>query len=152
MDTNFKFTLLWIETQSLYAYYGTFYSKEGECRGQYFNTLKDNCLLWNVIAWSDKRSITWLSKQVKLRRTGKHLQKRNGCRTEKTLCSCSVYNDCIFGCFDTRLCKLVSPYSYGIVVNRISLVVFFQEIVSPHERETLLYQRNEKVYTLWQVH
>ena len=89
------------------------------CRGQYFNALKDNCLVWNVIGWSDKRNITWLREHAKLRRTGKHPQERNGWRTEKTLCSYSVYNNCIFACFDTRLCKLVSLHPYGIVVNLV---------------------------------
>ena len=30
--------------------------KGGDCRGQYFNTLKDNYLVRHVIAWSDKRT------------------------------------------------------------------------------------------------
>ena len=47
--------LLWLETQSLNVYYGTFYSRRGESRGQYFNTLKDSCLVSNVIGWLDKK-------------------------------------------------------------------------------------------------
>ena len=70
------------------------------CRGQYFYTLKDDCLVWTVIGWSDQRSIPWLRERAKLRRTAKHSQQRNSWRTEKTLCSYSVYNNCIFGSFD----------------------------------------------------
>ena len=39
---------------------------------QYFDTLKDNCLVLNVTGWSDKRSIRWLREHTKLRRTGKN--------------------------------------------------------------------------------
>ena len=39
---------------------GLKWSKKTVCRSQYFITLKDNCLVWNVIGWSDERSITWL--------------------------------------------------------------------------------------------
>ena len=42
---------------------------------QYLNTLKDNCLVWNVIGWSDKRSIIWLREHTKLRTTGKYINK-----------------------------------------------------------------------------
>ena len=82
----------------------------------------------NVIGWSDKRGITWLREHAKLRR---------GRRTERTLCSDSVHYNCIFGCFDTRFCKLVSLYPYVIVVNLIKFSRFlFQEIASSQEGKT----------------
>ena len=123
------------------------------CCGQYFNTLKDNCLVWIVIGCLDKRNIKWLREHNKLRRTGKHPQYRNSWRTEKTLCSCSIYNSCIFGCFDTRLCKLVSLYPYGIVENLIRFSRFvFQETVSSHEREIVLvfvYRVRDEISLSW---
>ena len=139
MNTSFKFTLLWIETHSLNVYYGIFYSRKGECRGQCFNTLKDNGLVWNAIGWSDKRSISWLRKHAKLRKTGKHHQWRSGWRTEKTLCDFSIYNKYISGCFDTRICKLIILYPYDIVVQLIKFSRFlFQETVSSQERKIIL--------------
>ena len=106
--------------------------------------------MWNVIGWSYKSFITWLREHAKLRRTGKHPQSRNGWRTERTFCSDSVHNNCIFGCFDTRLCKLVSLYPYDIVVNLIRFSGFlFQEIVSSQKGKTLPYWGNQKIYTLW---
>ena len=115
-----------------------------------FNTLKDNCLVWNVTGWSNKRSITWQREHAKLRR-GKHPQLRNGWRAERTLCRYSVYNNCFLGCFDTRLCKLVSLYPDSIVVNLIRFSRFlFHEIFSSQEGKTLLHYGNQKVYTLWQ--
>ena len=55
-------------------YQRTFKRKTRLCGGQYVNTLKGNCLVWNEIGWSDKRYITWLREHAKLRRTGKHPQ------------------------------------------------------------------------------
>ena len=56
---------------------------------------------------------------------------------ERTICRYSVDINCIFGCFGTRLCKLVSLYPYGIVVNLITFSDFLlQEIVSSQEGKT----------------
>ena len=118
-----------------------FIQRRGECCGQYVHTLKDNCLVWNVIGCSDKRSITWLRKHAKLR-IAKHPQWRNSWRKKKTLCSYSIDNNCIFGCFDTRLCKLVSLYPYGTVVNLIRFS--FSKKWFHHRKEKLSYIRGTK--------
>ena len=79
----------------------------------------------------------FLNEHAKLRRTGNMLSKGT---TEKRKRRSVIYNNCIFGCFNTRLCKLVILYPYGIVINLIRYShSLFQEIVSSQERKTLPY-------------
>ena len=42
------------------------------CCGQYFNSLRENCVVWNGIGWSAKRNVAYLREHAKLRKTGKH--------------------------------------------------------------------------------